>query len=253
MSDNEDDHDIEAGNGEDEPLSGENRLEDVPESSMMEKVSGAVAGVAVVSSVTAMALCGGAPLVIAAGCSSMALAPYAWYQQTKLTDIKALKDTHEALHREVETLQAENNRLRKNVDELGGTVGRLGDIEDALDTITQTQGQSVEAFKQQVEENRQILEQMQKNLKANVLQNLFSVVMNCDQDGDMTIDDDELEDVIEKMDNIKGVKVNKDLFRQAIIQQGRSLDAVMGIVRHLIAEGGDGRPEEEQIFVLTEM
>ena len=77
--------------------------------------------------------------------------------------------------------------------------------------------------------------------------------MNCDQDGDLIIDDDELEDVIEKMDNIKGVRVNKDLFRQAIIQQGRSLDAIMAIVRNLIAEGGDGRPEEEQIFVLTDL
>ena len=44
MSDHDDD--IETGNGEDEPLSGENRLGEVPESTMMEKVSGGVAGVA---------------------------------------------------------------------------------------------------------------------------------------------------------------------------------------------------------------
>jgi len=251
MSDDE--GDVEEGNGEDEPLSGgANRLEDVKESTLMEKISAGVAGVAVASSVVAIAIFPN-PLVIAAGVSSAGLAPYAWYQQTKLTDIAALKETHEALHREVETLQAENNRLRKNVDELGDTVKRLGDVEDALDVITQTQGQSVEAFAQQVEENRAILNQMEKNLKANVLQNLFSIVMGCDTDGDLTIDDDELEEVCEKMANIKGVKVNKELFCQAIINQGRSLDAVMGVVRNLIAEGGDGRPEEEQIFVLTDM
>ena len=38
---------------------------------------------------------------------------------------------------------------------------RLGDVEDALDVITQTQGQSVEAFAEQVEENRAILNQME--------------------------------------------------------------------------------------------
>merc|ERR1711982_321455 len=110
-----------------------------------------------------------------------------------------------------------------------------------------TQGQSVAAFAEQVEESRAILNQMEKNLKANVLQNLFSVVMQCDADGDLNIDDDEIEDIIEKMSKLKGVKVNSNLFRHAIISQGRSIDSVMAIV-NLIEEGNDGRPEEEQIF-----
>merc|ERR1711862_480392 len=139
-----------------------------------------------------------------------------------------------------------------NVDELKGTVNRLQDVEDALETITQTQGQSVAAFAEQVEDSRAILNQMEKNLKANVLQNLFSVVMQCDADGDLNIDDDEIEDIIEKMSKLKGVKVNSNLFRHAIISQGRSIDSVMAIVRNLIEEGNDGRPEEEQIFVLTD-
>jgi len=249
MSDTEDD--IEAGN-EDEPLSGGGPLKEVPESTTMEVVSGGVAGVAVISSVTAIAIISN-PIVICACVASACLAPYAWYQQTQLTDIRALKDTHEALHREVETLQAENNRLRKNVDELKGTVNRLQDVEDALETITQTQGQSVAAFAEQVEESRAILTQMEKNLKANVLQNLFSVVMQCDQDGDLTIDDNEIEDIVEKMDKLKGVKVNKDLFRHAIISQGRSIDSVMSIVRDLIEEGNDdSKPDEEKIFILTD-
>ena len=42
----------------------------------------------VVSSVVAMAIFPN-PIVIAAGVSSAGLAPYAWYQQTKLTDIKS--------------------------------------------------------------------------------------------------------------------------------------------------------------------
>ena len=36
----------------------------------------------------------------------------------------ALRETHEALHREVETLKAENQRLRRGVDDLSDTVKR---------------------------------------------------------------------------------------------------------------------------------
>ena len=50
-------------------------------------------------------------MVIAAGICGSVVAPYAYYQQTKLTDIIALKQTHEAVKREVDRLQSENVRL----------------------------------------------------------------------------------------------------------------------------------------------
>ena len=43
---------------------------------------------------------------------------------TQILIPKALKETHEALHREVETLKAENQRLRRGVDDLSDTVKR---------------------------------------------------------------------------------------------------------------------------------
>ena len=47
-------------------------------------------------------------------------------------NIIALKETHEALHREVETLKAENQRLRRNVDDLSDTVKRYDVVERVL-------------------------------------------------------------------------------------------------------------------------
>merc|ERR1712232_1006899 len=161
-------------------------------------------------------------------------------------------ETHEALHREVETLKAENQRLRRGVDDLSDTVKRLGDVEDALDVITQTQGQSVDALAEQVEENRAILGQMEKNLRSNVLQNIFSVVMGSDTDGDLTIDEEEIPGLIGKLDAIKGIRINTQLFRETVRQQGGSLEAVMAVVKKSMEEGGD-LPEEEQIFVLVDI
>ena len=106
-----------------------------------------------------------------------AIGPYAYWQQRRLTDVIALQETHKALAAQVERLGKENERLHETVVDLSETVDRLEDVEQALDVITQTQGQSVEAFEEQVKDNREILSKMQSNLKANVLQNLLQVVV----------------------------------------------------------------------------
>eukprot|EP00957_Ditylum_brightwellii_P119956 9154680-Ditylum_brightwellii.AAC.1 len=177
------------------------------------------------------------------------MGPYAYWQQTRLTDIAALKETHEAVQREVDRLAAENERLHKNVEDLSNTVDRLEDVEQALDVITETQGQSVEAFAEQVEENREILNQMQKNLRANVLQNLLSVIIRSDTDQDFTIDESELDDLVRRIKRINGCELNEDRFRKAILDNGGSLQAVMDVAKNLLSNDTD---KDNEIFTLTE-
>jgi len=242
--------DVEAGGaaGETEIPESRTPLKAIKSSTPMERAAMVVAGAAVSTSVAAMLLASG-PLVIPAGVLSCLIGPYAWWQQTRLTDIKALKETHEAFQLEVNTLKQENERLKKNVEELGDTVNRLEDVEEALDVITQTQGQSVEAFAQQVEENRDILKQMQKNLKANVLQNLLSVVIRSDTDGDMRIDESEMGELIERMNSVNGVELHEDRFRKAIMDAGGSIKAVMDVVKNLLS---DNVSKDDEIFTILE-
>jgi hypothetical protein len=213
----------------------------------MEIFAGCVAAVSIGTSVTAMVFNGGTALVYVAGGLSSVIGPYAYYQQTKLTDIIALKETHEAVKREVDRLQAENVRLNETVGELSDTVDKLEDVEQALDVITQTQGQSVAAFAEQVKENRDILGQMQKNLRANVLQNLLQVVIRSDQDDSMQIEMDEVDDLIARIKKINGVEVSEERFKRAIRSSGGSLSSVMDIIKNLMAEDTS---EEEQIFTV---
>lgn len=244
--------------GEDVEAVGEDGATEIPEdrpplkaiasSTPMEKAAMGVAATAIGTSVAAMVVAGSG-VVYAAGALTSGIGPYAWWQQTRLTDIKALKETHEAFQQEVNVLKAENERLRKSVEELKGTIDRLEDVEEALEVITQTQGQSIETFAEQVKENREILNQMQKNLKANVLQNLLSVVIRSDTDGDNKIDADELEELVERMQNINGVQLNEDRFRAAIEDSGGSIKAVMEVVKNLLR---DDVPDEEKIFVMED-
>jgi len=215
----------------------------------MEMLAGGAAVISVGTSVTAMVVNPLTPVFIAGTLSSV-IGPYAYYQQTKLTDIRALEETHRAFKEEVERLHRENARLNATVGELSDTIDKLEDVEQALDVITQVQGQSVDAFAQQVKDNRKILDQMQMNLRANVLQNLLQVVIRSDQDGNMQIEDSEIDDLAERMNKINGVEVRKDLFREKILEDGEgSLKNVMEIIKNLMAEDV---PEEEAIFIIRD-
>jgi len=244
------DEDIEGGNASgtetNTSTTKSKKLKKVWKHTPMEILSGGVAAVAVGTSVTAMVLTQSS-IVYVAGALSSVIGPYSYWQQTKLTDILALKETHEAVKREVNRLQSENMRLNETVGELSNTIDKLEDVEQALDVITQTQGQSVAAFAEQVKENRDILGQMQKNLRANVLQNLLQVVIRSDQDDNMTIEEDEIDDLINRIKKINGVEVREDRFKEAIRSSKGSLSAVMDIIKNLMAEDNSG---EDEIFIV---
>eukprot|EP00542_Grammatophora_oceanica_P011967 CAMPEP_0194027868 /NCGR_PEP_ID=MMETSP0009_2-20130614/1908_1 /TAXON_ID=210454 /ORGANISM="Grammatophora oceanica, Strain CCMP 410" /LENGTH=248 /DNA_ID=CAMNT_0038667053 /DNA_START=129 /DNA_END=875 /DNA_ORIENTATION=+ len=219
-------------------------LKPIAETTPMERVAGGVAIVAVATSLAAIIINQSA-VVILAGIFSSAMGPYAYYQQTRLTDIKALQDTHEAVQEEVDRLHASNERLGKNVNELTATVDRLEEVEQALDTISKTQGKSVNQFAEQVEKNKSILKTMQANLKGTVLQNLLSIVMSSDADKDNIVDAEEVDTMIRRIEGISGVEVHDDRFRKAF--SGNSVGSLMNVVSNLLR---DDVPAEEKIFEL---
>ena len=176
------------------------------------------------------------------------MGPYAYYQQTRLTDIKVLQETQAVLQQQVDTLTAENNRLAGNVEDMTTSVQHLGDVQEALETITAQQGQSVDAFRSQVQENKTLLGNMQSNLKANVLQNLLSVILRSDTDQDMIIDDVEIQDLIRRIRNLSGVHLHEDRFREKIAN--KSVADVMEIVKNLVHN--DNIDPEERVFELEE-
>lgn len=221
---------------------------DVPEKTLGEKVALFGAGVAIATSVGAMVVVG-SPLVIGAGLLSSGIGAYVYMQQGSLADVKALMESHAAISKEVDHLGNENDRLEDLVGSLTSSVKGLEDIESALEVLTSTQNQSIEEFRAQIAENKKILAKMESNLKGNVLQNMLSVIVRSDKDGDFTIDGNELEELITNMKNMNGVTLYEDRFRKAIKDSGGSLKAVMEVVRNLLM---DEESSDEPIFTLSE-
>ena len=217
-------------------------LKPIPETTPLERVA---AGAAVASVVTALAamIVEASAVVLVGGLLSAVVGPYAYYQQTQLTDIKALKETQEKIQMEVDRLTAENNRLAHNIDNLSETVQGLKDVEDALQIMTQTQGQTVQALAEQVEENKKILAKMQQN----ILQDLLSLIFSADANQDNIVNDHEVDDLLRRMDNLAGVQIDKERLRHAIV--GKEVAAVMDVIQNLL---NDDLPAEERIFVITD-
>ena len=206
----------------------------------MEILHGFVATVSILTSLTGMVLTRGDGVVIFAGALTCVIAPYAYYQQTKLTDINFIKATYMSITRQVDRLNTENRRLHDKLTELTNTIDRLEDVETAMDIITGTQGQSIEEVTEQVQQSAEILAQMKKNLRAYVLQNLLQVVIRSDHDDNMKIEDDEIDDLIRRIRNINGVEVNEEEFRKLVAKSGGSLTKVMDIIRNMMAyDDGD--------------
>lgn len=205
----------------------------------MEILHGFVATVSILTSLTGMVLTQGDGVVIFAGALTCVIAPYAYYQQTKLTDINFIKATYMSITRQVDRLNTENRRLHDKLTELTNTIDRLEDVEVAMDIITGTQGQSIEEVTEQVQQSAEILAQMKKNLRAHVLQNLLQVVIRSDHDDNMKIEDDEIDDLIRRIRNINGVEVNEEEFRKLLAKSGGSLTKVMDIIRNMMAYDDD--------------
>jgi hypothetical protein len=187
-------------------------------------------------------------LVILGGILSSIVGPYAYWQETRLTDIKTLKETEQVIKAVAENLKAENVRLAENVENMTDSVNKLEDVEQALQVITTTQGNAVQALSKQVQETKENLKRMQVNVKGDILRNLLSIFKKIDTDGDQSVSDAEVDACIKRMKNVPGVQVHEEQFRKEF-QGGKSTRAVMGIVKNLLK---DDLPDQERIFIIQQ-
>lgn len=221
-------------------------LKPVQETTPKEKAAAAVAAFAIITALVAIVLEGSA-VVIVAGILSIIMGPYAYFQQTRLTDIATLKETAAVIQVEVEKLEQANNELSKNVDELSNTINDLQDVEEALDVISKTQGQSVKALEKQVAENKELLNKMKKSTKGRVIQNLISIIYRGDENADEMISDSEATKLVNELKKIGGVTVHEDRLRRAIT--GKPIDAVIEVVKNLMSENV---PDDQKIFEVAD-
>lgn len=163
----------------------------------------------------------------------MVLSPYAAFQQRKITQIEALKETCEVMEGEVQTMAAENIRLAAHVEKMEASVANLSKLEDTLEAVNALQGDSIQKLQEQVQESKEILSNMKQNAKAVIMQNLITTLLAADENQDLLLSDEEIDDLIHHLESIHGVELKEDVIRQTIVSKGRSVPAIMEVAKNI--------------------
>lgn len=224
-------------------------LQDMKAESLKEK---AVAGLGVVGFLSSFAslFWGDYPSVYLSGLLGTLLSPYAALQQRKLTHVEALRQTNERFQEEVDQLTNENLRLSNASQQLSEAVMNLDAMQDTLAHMEDLQVKSLTQLEQQIAQTEQVLASIQTSTQAELLQNLVTVIATADADQDLLLSDDEIDKMIERLEGIHGVQLKEDLLRQTMVQHGRSVAAILEVVRHVLMETDDR--SEVNIFKYVE-
>ena len=175
------------------------------------------------------------PAIVISGCLGLILSPYAKFQQEKLTQVKALEQTNSVLEDELKYLQQQNEEITKHVQVVNASTAKLRSLQATLSTMQSTNVQSIAQLEQQVQQSTILMSQFQQNTQAVILQNLITVLVNCDRDRTMTLDDNEINTLIKSLESIHNVQFNETKLRQVIVNNERSVTAIMEIAKNLIS------------------
>merc|ERR1712150_370122 len=98
------------------------------------------------------------------------------------------------------------------------------------------------------------MSKMHDNLVGDVLNNLITVLLNVDTDGDMILGDAEIDSLITQLEGLHGVALKNDVLKEFIISHGRSVDAIMDVCREFLSNqdtSHDTKREKLGLFVET--
>ena len=87
----------------------------------------------------------------------------------------------------------------------------------------------------------------QTSAQSAIVQNIISVVLAVDEDGDYSLNDAEIEQLIAKVESTQGVDVNDAMIRKIIVEKGRNINGIMELIRTALEDDED-KPWEEKCF-----
>ena len=192
------------------------------------------------------------PVVWISSILGMIVSPVAAVQQHKLTQVEALAQTNERLDTEVKQLSEQNERLSCNLQKTEESVYNLQAMQETLETLQLVQGQSIEELEEQLEDSKDILANMKTNYKGRLLQNLITVMLDADDDGNMMLSDDDIEQIIQRLEGLHNININDAALRKVIIDNGRSLEAVMEVAKSALMADSEDDPDNSLFTFLEE-
>ena len=171
------------------------------------------------------------------------ISPFCALQQRKLTQVEALKQTNQRFEEEVADLSSTHARLTKQVQSLHEEVLKLETLEETLQHLKEMETTSLDDLRNQVNASRDILNSMQLDARANLLQQLMLLIVANDIDQDWILDPDEVDNIIQQLENIHGVQLHADKLKEICSKHEGSIETIMELIRHVMLDDTDGSDE----------
>ena len=111
---------------------------------------------------------------------------------------------------------------------------RLQDMKSAYEDCQKMDKISLTKLESQLQTSKRSLAQMAINRSNEIVDNIFEVIINADKDDNWTLDDNEIETLIENIEGIVGVEVADELLKKKIIENGRDLDSILMVIKGLL-------------------
>jgi glycerol-3-phosphate dehydrogenase len=103
-----------------------------------------------------------------------------------------------------------------------------------LDTLKSLQGRSVDELEKQLNESKAILATMKDDVAGDILQNIMTVVLGADDNGDMILSDEEIDEVVKNIESLHGIDLNDEELKKVIIGKGRDIPGLMDMVKTVL-------------------
>jgi len=188
----------------------------------------------------------GGLLVVLTGISSLFLSPFAVFQQYKITQTIAMKETNVFFQGQLDVLKANNTRLSHQVGEMTTSIDHLQNIKKTLGVVQAIRGNCLQELEDQLQKQREIASMTTSNVKNDIIGNLLEIAMHCDTNQDMQLSPEEVNTLMAHMEHIAGVDVREEKVRQLIAQKGRSVMSLMEVAKQALRED---IPEQDKLFV----
>jgi len=131
-------------------------------------------------------------------------------------------------------LNYENERLEVKAEDFEKNVTKIEGLKDVIEDISKMKNTSLGFLEEQLKQSQQIIDSIQVDKLSSILANVFDIMLADDTDGDMSLSDSEIDNIIKTCEGLNKVDIDDEKAKRMIIDAGRGIDAVIGLIKDML-------------------
>lgn len=165
----------------------------------------------------------------------LVISPIVAVQKVKLRKLGGFRGQHNRLREQVGLLHQQNDSLKHSIDEFSKQNAKLKQCEFNLDMFAKKSGKTVDKLVEIVQENGKIQQEIQNNLKMEVIRQMMTAILQTDADRNFVVSPQEVELLIMRLKNLPGVQLDEAAFRSCLAsdEDALTLSDICNIVRNM--------------------